>query len=966
MSAREAETAQEPRPYWEQFDPTCGTREPRAWVISDAPRLSLNGSWRFRLSPTARIEADVADVDLDDSGWDQLPVPSHWQLHGYGAPAYTNVRYPIPLDPPHVPDENPTGDYRREFDLPKGWAGERILLRFEGVDSIARVWLNGHELGLTAGSRLPTEFDVTARVREGAPNLLSVRVHQWSAGTYLEDQDMWWMSGIFRDVTLLLRPAGSIDDYFVHAGYDHATGMGTLLVDTSTPARVVIPELGIDIPDGRSVTVPVEPWSAELPRLYDGELVGSSERIPLRIGFRTVVVDDGIITANGRRVLFRGVNRHEFDPDTGRTLDEQTMVRDVVLMKQHNINAVRTSHYPPHPRFLELCDEYGLWVIDECDLETHGFSPDDPVPNPLNPVRDPRWQSALVDRMRRMVERDKNHPSVIIWSLGNECGPGDNLRAMVEWTRARDSSRLIHYERDFTAEHVDIYSRMYLTHAEVELIGRHQEEPLDDPILDAHRRQLPFIVCEYAHAMGNGPGGLTEYQELFEQYPRCQGGFVWEWIDHGIRTTDAEGREIFAYGGDFGEELHDGNFVADGLLFPDRTPSPGLIEFKKVVEPVRILPSATSVHISNLHDVRDLAHLRFEWILEAEGIPVATGSLEVPSVASGESIVVPLPLLPPTDAETWLTVRAVLGEATPWARAGHEIAWGQVQRGSAPPRRASPVVAPTRDGTTIAFGGTRFDSSTGALHHLDGLEVESPLLELWRAPIDNDRPFSWEPLEPSWRELGLDRLHSRVSRVAMEDDCLVVRTRVAAAASESGIETTYRWTADSTGLDLAVAITPVGQWNDVILPRLGLRMSVPEQLGTVDWFGRGPGEAYPDTRRAARVGRFSSSVDDLQTPYVYPQENGSRIDTRWVSLTDDEGGGLRISGSFAFTARRWTTADLDAAKHTAELVRRDRVWLDLDLAQNGVGSAACGPGALPQYVLRPTATRFSLRFERIR
>jgi beta-galactosidase len=964
MSAGETISTAEELPYWEQFDPTWGTAAPRAWVISDAPRLSLNGQWRFRLSPTARLAPDVASVELDDTAWNLIPVPSQWQLEGYGAPAYTNVRYPIPLDPPHVPDENPTGDYRHEFDLPEGWAGERILLRFEGIDSIARVWLNGRELGVTTGSRLPTEFDVTDRVRGDAPNLLSVRVHQWSAGTYLEDQDMWWMSGIFRDVTLLLRPVGSLDDYFVHADYDHLSGIGTLLVDTSTPARIIIPELGINADAGEPVIVAVEPWSAELPRLYSGELVADGERIPLRIGFRTVTVENGVITANGRRLLFRGVNRHEFDPDSGRTLDEATMVRDVVLMKQFNINAVRTSHYPPHPRFLELCDEYGLWVIDECDLETHGFSPDDIVPNPRNPVRDPRWQSAIVDRMRRMVERDKNHPSVIIWSLGNESGPGQNLEAMIEWTRYRDPSRLLHYERDFTAAHVDMYSRMYLTHAEVELIGRHEEEPLDDPILDAHRRSLPFILCEYAHAMGNGPGGLTEYQDLFEKYPRCQGGFVWEWIDHGLRTTDSQGREIYAYGGDFGEELHDGNFVADGLLFPDRTPSPGLYELKKVVEPVRIVPSATSVTITNLYEVRDLAHLRFEWLVEDEGVAAASGLLEVPSVQPGESVVVPLPAFPATAAETWLTVRAVLDEGTAWAESGHEVAWGQAQLAPVVREPVLVAVPPTREGSVITLGTARFDAATGALRCLGDLELETPLLELWRAPIDNDRPFSWEPLEPEWREFGLDRLHSRVDSVRVEGDFLVVRTRVAPAAIASGIDVTYRWTADATGLDLLVAIAPVGPWDDVILPRLGLRMSLPERFGAVEWFGRGPGEAYPDTQRAARTGLFSSTVDGLQTPSVYPQENGSRIDTRWVTLRDRTGAGLRISGSFAFAARRWTTADLDAAQHTAELVARDRIWLDLDLAQNGVGTGACGPGALPQYLLRPVETSFALRFER--
>jgi beta-galactosidase len=951
-------------PYWEEFDPSSGVLDPRAWVVSDAPRLSLNGPWKFRLSQAASIDPDVALAALDDSGWDETPVPSHWQLNGYGAPAYTNVLYPIPVDPPRVPNENPTGDYRRQFELPEGWDGQRVILRFEGVDSIARVWMNGHELGVTTGSRLPTEFDVTSVVRAGS-NLLSVRVHQWSASSYLEDQDMWWMSGIFRDVTLLLRPAAAIDDYFVHAGYDHATALGTLRVDaTAAAARVVVPELGIDDLAGTSVTVPVEPWSAEVPRLYNGELVTKGERIPLRIGFRTVVVDDGILTANGRPILFRGVNRHEFDPDTGRTLSEETMRRDVILMKRHNINAVRTSHYPPHPRFLELCDEYGLWVIDECDLETHGFM-DDRGQDPTNPVRNPAWKSALVNRMRRMVERDKNHPSVIIWSLGNECGPGANLGAMAAFARERDPDRILHYERDWTAEYVDIYSRMYTSHAEVDEIGRHAEPPLDDPILDARRRQMPFIICEYGHAMGNGPGGLTEYQELFEKYPRLQGGFIWEWIDHGLRTKDAQGHEIFGYGGDFGEELHDGNFVADGLLFPDRTPSPGLFEFKKVIEPVRIVVGPTSVRIANLHDVRDLSHLTFGWSVESEGVSLGTGTLEVPPIAAGDSVEVALPTLPAAAGETWLTVRAVLAGAESWAPAGHEIAWGQVQLAEPAVVRPAASLAPVADGGVIRFGGASFDAVTGALVSLDGLAVESPRLEVWRAPIDNDRAFSDTPFEKGWRELGLHRMHQRVDSVETDGNSLVVHARLAPAATALGLVVTYRWTADECGIILTTSVEPQGDWASVILPRIGLGMSLPGSLGHVEWFGRGPGEAYVDTQRAARVGRFAASIDDLQTPYVFPQENGSRLDTRWLSLTGDDGHGLKVSGGFAFSARRWTTADLDVARHNGELVPRDRIWLNLDEQQNGIGTASCGPGALPQYLLRPTATEFTLRFERV-
>jgi beta-galactosidase len=958
-----------PAPYYEELLPSHGVLAARAWFRSDAPSLSLNGEWRFRLSPRADGEPDLAREDLDDSRWDVLKVPSHWQLHGYESPAYTNVRYPFPVDPPRVPDENPTGDYRRSFVLPKGWAGMRILLRFDGVDSCARVWLNGHEVGVTSGSRLAAEFDVTRLIRADAENTLAVRVHQWSSGSYLEDQDMWWLSGIFRDVTLLGRPAGSVSDYFVHADYDAAKAEGTLRVDADVAARVVVPELGIDVAAGETATVPgVEPWSAESPRLYVGELSTGGERIALRIGFRRVAIVDGILTVNGRRILFRGVNRHEFHPDSGRTLDDEVMLRDVLLMKRHNINAVRTSHYPPHPHFLELCDEYGLWVIDECDLETHGFFVDRKAV-PGNPVDDPRWEASLVDRMRRTVERDKNHPSVISWSLGNECGPGVNLGAMARWTRSRDASRVLHYERDLTCRDVDIYSRMYATHDEVDQIGRGVEEPLADPALDARRRKMPFILCEYAHAMGNGPGGLLEYQDLFEKYPRCQGGFVWEWIDHGLRTTGSDGREFYAYGGDFGEPVHDGNFVADGLLFPDRTPSPGLLELKKVIEPVRIVAEGDDrLRINNLYDVLDLDHLAFHWQLEEEGNPIARGALTVPHLDAGESVSLPLPEgLPGVSREAWLTIRATLRDTQPWAPSGHEVATGQIPIASPTAHDAEGVrIVPVQRDGRVRVGAAVFDGVSGRLVELGGIGVEGPRLDVWRAPIDNDRGFAGAPVEPDWRHIGLDRMQHRVDDVRIVDDELVVSIRVAPAASTLALLTQYRWSASGDAVRLKVSVTPEGEWAGV-LPRIGLRMSMDSAFSRVEWFGQGPGEAYADTRRAALVGRYSATVDDLQTPYVFPQENGNRAAVRWATLTNSAGAGLRITGYpvFDLTVRRWTTEDLDRARHTSELTPRDRVWINLDLAQNGIGSASCGPGVLPQYRLEPRPFAFEIAFSRV-
>ncbi|MFJ8487964.1 glycoside hydrolase family 2 TIM barrel-domain containing protein [Streptomyces sp. NPDC094038] len=944
--------------YVEDVSPGSGALPPRAWYpVSDAESLSLNGGWRFRLSPTADAEDDAfAEPGYDAGGWAEVSVPGHWVLQGHGSPIYTNHLYPFPVDPPRVPTENPTGDHLRFFDLPEGWdlADGGAVLRFDGVESCARVWLNGTDIGGFKGSRLPHEFAV-GQLLKPAGNVLAVRVHQWSAGSYLEDQDQWWLPGIFRDVTLLHRPAGSALDFFVHASYDHVDGVGTLRVDSDVAGRVTVPELGIDVATGEPVTVPVEAWTAETPRLYDGVLATEGERVPLRIGFRTVVLEDGLIRVNGRPVLFKGVNRHEWHPEKGRALDPETMLADVLLMKRHNVNAVRTSHYPPHPAFLDLCDEYGLWVIDECDLETHGFTEQAWRDNPVD---DDRWTPALLDRAARMVERDKNHPSVVIWSLGNEAGTGRGLTAMAEWIHGRDASRLVHYEGDIDCRDTDVYSRMYADHAEVERIGRELDGGTHK------RRQLPFILCEYGHAMGNGPGGLADYQRIFESYDRLQGGFIWEWIDHGIKDE----RYGYAYGGDFGEELHDGNFVCDGLVFPDREPSPGLVEYKKVIEPVRIDGDGAdgTVRVTNGYDFADLSALDFEWSYQVGGETVESGPLAVPALAAGESAEVKLPE-PPVAAgsgETQWTVRAVLGAEAGWGPRGHVVAWGQfpVSGRQLPAFAASAGPVASGDGS-ITLGPAVFDARSGALRSIGSVAVTGPRLDVWRAPTDNDDGAAWQSdirYGALWRKFGLHRMRHRLDAVEQTGDALTVRTRVAPAAWEFGLVTVYRWTTDGSRLRLTVSVTPDGDWT-VPLPRLGVRLGL-TAADRVRWFGGGPGEAYPDTRSASMVGRWESTVDGLQTPYLRPQENGARADVRWAEL-----GGLRIEGDpeFWFTARRWTTEQLDAAAHRTGLTPGDTVWVNLDHGQHGIGSQSCGPGVLPQYQLHAGPAEFSFVFTEI-
>ncbi|WP_350279378.1 glycoside hydrolase family 2 TIM barrel-domain containing protein [Kribbella sp. HUAS MG21] len=916
--------------YVEDFGSGANVLPPRAWLDDDSGRLALSGDWSFRLSPTV---ADAPDdlKDPDTSGWDTIAVPGHWQLNGYGAPAYTNVVYPFPLEPPYVPTDNPTGDYVRTVTVPADFAGARIVLRFEGVDSRFAVYVNGEWVGWSSGSRLASEFDITSLVAPGKEARIAVRVHQWSAGSYVEDQDMWWLSGIFREVNLLALRPDAPTDVFVKAAWDHVDRAGTLLVESDVPGTVVVAELGLEVPTGEHVRVEgVEPWSAEVPRLYDAVLRTAGGEVRLRIGFRTVAIVDGIFTVNGNRVLFNGVNRHEFHPDRGRAVTEQDMLDDVLIMKRAGINAVRTSHYPPHPYFLSLCDEYGLYVIDECDLESHGFGYEPQPPKLPNPVMDPRFRDDLVERMRRTVHRDKNHPSIVIWSLGNECGMGSNLKDMYDLVKELDPSRPVHYERDTEAEWVDIYSRMYTSPEGCAEIGA------DSSLY----RNLPFILCEYGHAMGNGPGGLLDYREVFEKYPRCQGGFIWEFIDHGLRTT-IDGREVYAYGGDFGESIHDGNFVCDGLLFPDRTPSPGMLEYVKVIEPLRIVADGNQVSITNRYEVLDTGHLTFTYVVETEGSRVDAGKLSVPVTAPGETVKVDLPAVDSSQPETWVTVTAELTEATTWAEAGHRIAWGQIRLDEP----ASPQVV-VNGSPAVGEAGMEGISVAG---------VRNARLDVWRAPIDND---AIPGVATKWREEGLHRVQHRIVSQGERDGAWEVVTRTAPPALQWGLRSTWRWTAVEGGVVLELSVVPEGLFPEV-LPRLGITFELPK-VQQVEWFGTGPNEAYVDTREAAAVGKYSATVAELQTPYVRPQENGQRIDTRWAQLD-----GLRIEALdqlFGLTVRDWTSADLENAKHTADLTPGDTTHVTLDIAQTGVGSAACGPALPDRDKLKTAPSTLTLRF----
>ncbi|MFI2361588.1 glycoside hydrolase family 2 TIM barrel-domain containing protein [Promicromonospora sp. NPDC019610] len=973
---------------------------------SSAASVSLDGEWRFRLFPHADTGVDRAEPGED---WDRLAVPGHWQLarapHAwpYGVPEYNNVTFPFPIEPPHVPDDNPTGEYRTTLRLPADWPdGGRTLLRFEGVDSWFQVALDGELLATSHGSRLPTEIDLTDRLRPGTDHLLAVRVTKWSAMSYVEDQDQWWLSGIFRSVSLEHRPDGALDDVRVHAAYDHTTGQGTLRVDAFTvgagaagaagagrdavAARVTVPELGIDAASGEEVRVAVEPWSAERPRLYDVVVATDTETVTLAVGFRTVSIEDGVFLVNGRPVKLRGVNRHEFDPLRGRSVTPERMLEDVLLMKRHHINAVRTSHYPPHPHFLDLCDRHGLYVIDENDLETHGFTDDRGWEG--NPVNDPDWTEVLVDRVTRMVRRDGHHASIILWSLGNEAGGGMNVPAMADAIRALDPSRPIHYEGDWSSEHVDVYSRMYAETGYVDLVGQGIEPALERADADARRRGMPFLQCEYAHAMGNGPGGLSDYDALFDRYPRLMGGFIWEWIDHGLTRTDADGTPFSAYGGDFGERFHDGTFIADGLLLPDRTPSPGLVETAAVFAPVRIdaQPDGTLL-VRNRYAFRDTSHAELRWTLHRGAEELASGVLDLVLGAGAETVVRPpadLVLPEPGDAPVWWTLRAVQQKADAleeaWLQEGFVLGAGQLLLVEPAPLAAPSGRVTIEDDGGYVAGPARFDRR-GDLRSLAGREIHAFRFDAWRAPTDNDRRAGmWRGLSDAevWRSTSLHLLAERKAGVAVrEDGALEIDARIAGPTTRAGFATRYTWqpvTDAPDAVDLVVDVRPKGRWPESVA-RLGVLLALDEPRAAdagVRWTGLGPDESYADSRAAALGGAWEHSVAEWQTRYTHPQENGARRGVTSAAVSFADGSGLRIDAGevtvggrpqvgFELSLRPWSDEALDRAAHPHELVPDGRLWLHVDAAQHGVGSAACGPGVLPNAQLHAAPVRMRLR-----
>mgnify|MGYP000855220235 FL=1 len=973
--------------------------------------LSLDGVWRFAFFERPDlVPEEFWDVE---QGWPGIDVPGLWQTQGYGRLQYTDELFPFPVDPPNPPEENPTGAYQRTFRLEPDDLDRQVVLRFDGVESFLELAVNGRRVGFSKGSRLAAEFDISDFVTAG-DNLLSVRVLQFCDGSYLEDQDMWWAAGIIRPVSLLLRPRARLEDLVVRTTFDADYRDATLSVSARCSAEVG--ELswrlldaagervasGECVGDGRTSGVVVatpRQWSAEDPYLYTLLLTvydrqgRVAEVVPQRVGFRQVEIRDGELLLNGRHLVLHGVNRHDHDDHDGRSVGLARMERDVILMKQHNINAVRTSHYPNDPRFYELCDRYGLFVLAETDLECHGFAC---VGDISRITDDPAWQTAYVDRIERHVLAQRNHPCIVMWSLGNESGYGVNIPAMYARCRELDPTRPVHYEEDRDAAVVDVVSTMYSRIPQLNDFGEHPHPK-------------PRIICEYAHAMGNGPGGLWEYQQVIDRWPSIQGHFVWEWCDHGILTALPDGTPFHAYGGDFGDEPNNGNFCIDGLVLPDQRPSPGLAEYKQVLCPLRVEGDGDQLVLTSRYQfaTTDNLELGLEWLVD--GALAATVAVDVPAIEPAESIRIAIPhrlvepqspvepeslvepqsLVEPVETtmpfdlssgERLLTVRVRRRAATPWAPAGHEL--GAYQFGldkadrrpgldpgsrSRPGLRHARLSTALRDGclhVTAGDGVLVFDRASGRLASwvCDGRELitETLRFHLTRPVIDNHRTLHETLWLPNQLSLATERCLDFAWRRETDSVVAEARTRFAPPNGAWSLTLHMRYEVWPAGtLTVEVSGEPDG-YHDLVQV-IGVELGIANRFGHTSYYGRGPGENYPDSWQAALLGRYGADVADLNFDYVVPQDTGNRGDVRWFALCDRQGAGLFVAGEepFNVSAWPWSAATIDAARHRYELVEDPRsITLNLDHRVLGLGSNSWGQEILDGHRVRLEPFRF--------
>ena len=923
--------------------------------------LGLNGEWDFTYYQSPwDVEELSGQAGEGERG--KIQVPGVWQLQGYGAPQYTNVRFPIPFDPPYVPDDTPVGVYEHAFLLPASFENRQTVIRFEGVSSCYYVYVNGELKGFSKGPHLPAEFDISDAVKPGA-NALKVVVLQWSDGTYLEDQDMWRHAGIFRDVALLSFGASRIQDLIADAQLNCETGAGQLSVCARAQGAACVRFTLLDgeaavasqecaVLDGEAkwdaALENVTPWSAEIPHRYEliAEIEGQAERV--FIGFKTIEIKGGVYYFNGKPIKMLGVNRHDTHPTLGFYTPVNEMEKDILLMKRHNINTVRTSHYPNDPRFLELCDKYGLYVVDETDIECHGvtqFASYDFM------ATDPKWETQFVDRGVRMVMRDRNHPSIVMWSLGNESGYGCNHVAMAKAMRLIDTARPIHYERDQWEKEAitaDVTSRMY---AGIDFMKEYAEG----------QPRKPLFQCEYCHAMGQGPGLLEAYWKTFMAHPQLMGGCIWEWADHGLVKKE-NGQEYYAYGGDFGEWPHDGCFCVDALTYPDRTPHTGLLEYKHVIRPVRASLADEAkglVSFRNYYSFLSLSHLtgRFAVVNGENTLAQGEFALNTPA-GETEEISLPLGSYP---AGSYLNLTFTLRKGTPWAEAGYTVA--QDQLALALGEAQAPVCLPQYPLTVekthagYAVRGNDFCASfdrkglCGLIFRGVNMISGGMQVNLWRAPTDNDN--GWHGAADRWKKLYLDHLQTRNEKLeAVEEENRVIIENVSLCGPKVMpplMRVTQRYTVTGDGkIALDITYAPLREIADY-LPRLGLRCELPGGFERLIWQGRGPFESYPDKKTGALIGRWETTVDATHEPYVRPQENGAHEDTAFAALMNSRGIGLMAAGdNFSFSAHHYTPEMLTEAQHTVELGRTEGITWLIDGAMGPVGTNSCGPEPLEE------------------
>lgn len=947
---------------------------------------NLNGVWKFMFLDAPEYSPEgFFNSDFDVTKMDDITVPGNWQLQGYGKMHYSDLWYNFPINPPYVPTENPTGIYKRTFFVEESYRDKKIIIRFCGVDSAYHLWINGKEVGYSKVARNESEFDITDIIRVGEENDVTVRVYQWSDGTYLEDQDMWWESGIFRDVELIGVPKDGINDYKVIADLDDEYKNGIFKVEAflRTTKEVNVTFELVDAgentvftktvvaKEGKAcideVIADVNHWTAETPYLYklfmtvedDGQIV---EVIPQNVGFRNIRLNGETFLVNGVAIKFKGVNRHDYSPQNGRVVSREEIEKDIILMKQFNINAIRTSHYPNSYYLYDLCDEYGMYLIAETDLECHGFE----LTGDYKWITDdPSWELAYISRMTRMIERDKNHPAIIFWSLGNESAFGCNFRKMTDVAHEMDPTRLVHYEGDFDVESADVYSTMYTW------IENPKKPYLMKDIIEKSKK--PHVHCEYCHAMGNGPGNLKDYQDLVYAHDKLQGGFVWEWFDHGIESFTESGEKYYRYGGDFGDDPSNKDFCIDGLIMPDRTPSPGLYEYKKVIEPITTTAVDIQKGIINLLSRYDFANLdRFNLVYKVmeDDVILQTGFMAVPSIEARANKDITLPydlsaIKVKPGAHYYVNISYQLREDTNYASSGHELATAQFEL---PLYKEGIVVRPEgilnveKEHTTLHVKGANFSLDfnlvNGNLMNIvrDGMQVLSkgPRLTLWRAPISNDM----EIIDKLKKVYFLHLEHEVVMNIDyhMEGNILKVEVDTINSTTNSAwhFKTKYVYTVCPSG-DILIDVegTPSGRVDLApdMLPRIGVSMHLDKSMEHVRYFGMGPGENYADSKEAAQMGLYANTVDGLFTNYVIPQENGNHMGCKWVSMTNDRGMGLLASteGDFNFSASWYEDKDLDDAKHTCDLVKRDYIVFNVDYKQNALGTNSCGQWQLDKY-----------------